>query len=315
MRMTPSRAHASSHGEEGSITVHSQGGLGNQLFIYGAGLAAAQAAGVRLRIDIGQHAARDDRPSVLERLGFPGEYVDLGFHSSAAEPIKVKIRRKASGKVRLIRGVGPPHGCTWRERVLRYDAAALCQPSGSCLSGYFQSWRYLEPVADEMRHMLERVFSARRDRLESSAATIAKSAGIVLHVRRGDYLAPEALDFHGLAGLPFYSEAVATLRRMGLGGPLFVLSDDVEGAMQELAPLGELKSLDFKSDDALDELLLMSHAPALVIANSSFSWWAAWFGDRPERPVIAPRPWFDDRTLDDRDILPPHWLSLGRRTV
>jgi hypothetical protein len=86
-------------------------------------------------------------------------------------------------------------------------------------------------------------------------------------------------------------------------------------AVRELDGLGEVHPVSCPSLDALDEMLLMSRAPALVTANSSFSWWAAWLGDRPGRPVVAPRPWFDDPSIDARDLLPPHWLTLDRRDL
>ena len=102
---------------------------------------------------------------------------------------------------------------------------------------------------------------------------------------------------------------------MGFDGPLYVVSDDLQAALRELAPLGEATVLAPTGATALDEMLLMSRAPALITANSSFSWWAAWIGDTAERPVIAPRPWFDDIAVDSRDLLRPDWLTLDRRAM
>ncbi len=303
----PTKATAP-HRAAGALTVHSMGGLGNQLFIYGAGLAAAEHAGVRLRVDIGQHAAREDRPPLLEGLGLPAEYVDLGLRETSSSLRRRLARRWPPGE-------DVPLGCTYRESGFGYDPGVLRQEPGSCLFGYFQSWRYLEPVADRLRCHLGDLVEMRRERLEAYFAPLDDPSAVVLHVRRGDYLHVGAEGYHGLAGYRFYRDALATLRRMGFDGPVHLFSDDVATARRELGGLGEIRSVDSPSLDALDEMLLMSRAPALVTANSSFSWWAAWLGDRADRPVVAPRPWFDEPSIDARDLLPPHWLTLDRRDV
>jgi hypothetical protein len=59
-------------------------------------------------------------------------------------------------------------------------------------------------------------------------------------------------------------------------------------------------------------VLILSRVDGLVIANSSFSWWAGFIGERPGRVVIAPRPWFTQTKLDTRDLLLPDWLSVDR---
>lgn len=291
----------SPHGTSDSVTVHSMGGLGNQLFIYSAGLAAARAAGVGLRVDVGQHSARTDRPPVLEALGFPAEYVDCGFDPPSANRV-----------ARLRSRVQVPRACTFRESSFRYDQRALEQRPGACLFGYFQSWRYLAEVADELRGHFARLEQERRSVLSSALARITAPGTIALHVRRGDYLAPGASAYHGLAGQRYYQEAVAVLRRLGHDGPLIVFSDDLNAAVDELEPLGGVEPVE-EHLDAVDELLVMGRSSALVTANSSFSWWAGWIGERTERPVIAPRPWFDDLQSDSRDLLLPHWLTLDRR--
>lgn len=286
---------ARGHGAPGVVTVHSMGGLGNQLFIYAAGAAAAQAAGAPLRIDVGQHAARADRPFQLELLGFPAEYV------SVTTPAGAVSRERA------------PDACDYREVDTRFDPAALQQETDRCMYGYFQSWRYVEPVAEEMRGHFTRLRQSRRVQLEVPLRRLTDPTSIVLHVRRGDYLHSGAIDFHGVARNPYYTAATDVLRRMGFTGVVYVASDDPEGAVAELSGALDVRPLSQEPLDALDEMLLMSAAPALVMANSSFSWWAAWTGDQPERPVISPRPWFDAHDVDSRDLLLPHWLTLDRR--
>ncbi|MDA9116980.1 alpha-1,2-fucosyltransferase [Pontimonas sp.] len=62
----------------------------------------------------------------------------------------------------------------------------------------------------------------------------------------------------------------------------------------------------------METMLLMSEAAALVIGNSTFSWWAAYMGQAEKRPVIYPRPWLAREDFDDRDLFYPEWIGLGR---
>lgn len=293
------------HGADGFVTVHSQGGLGNQLFIYAAGRAAAQGAGAGLRVDVGQHELRSDRPFLLVDLGLPfDEVVDLG------SPEK---RRGPNALMDGIRSV--PFACDYRESSFRYDPSALRDREGQCLFGYFQSWRYGVAVSDDIREHFDTFRATRAPLLASAAEAVREPGAIVLHVRRGDYLDPSALQFHGVASSAYYRQAVSVLRAMGFDGPLLLLSDDVSSAMAELSGLGDVRALASGGLEAVDEMLLMAEATALVTANSSFSWWGGWLGDRADRPVISPRPWFDDPANDSRDLLPPTWLTIERRDL
>ena len=55
-------------------------------------------------------------------------------------------------------------------------------------------------------------------------------------------------------------------------------------------------------------LILMSHASRVVIANSTFSWWAARI-NAENKTVIAPSTWFRGM-LAPKDLMPPEWTTI-----
>jgi hypothetical protein len=59
------------------------------------------------------------------------------------------------------------------------------------------------------------------------------------------------------------------------------------------------------------QLLLMSCCKNNIIANSSFSWWAAWFNTNMNKCVCYPKVWFGPNVQHDtRDLCPPEWTAI-----
>jgi hypothetical protein len=136
---------------------------------------------------------------------------------------------------------------------------------------------------------------------------------IGLHVRRGDYVLPAQQKLQGLATRAYYERSLSYLREMGLDGPIYLATDSPQIIREEFAGMGDFLPIDPPADaNPLEVVLILSRVDGLVIANSSFSWWAGFIGERPGRFVIAPRPWFTQSNLDTRDLLLPDWLTLDR---
>jgi len=57
---------------------------------------------------------------------------------------------------------------------------------------------------------------------------------------------------------------------------------------------------------AFIDLELMKKCKHAIIPNSTFSWWAAWLNENPEKIVIAPEPWL----FKNSNIVPDSWFKV-----
>lgn len=178
------------------------------------------------------------------------------------------------------------------------------------LHGYLQSHRYFAGLEDEIRSLF-----TLRDPLSPGAAALcaeleALPCPAAIHVRRGDYVG-HAL--HGTLGWEYYRRAIEILdAATDSAATYFVFSDDAAQARELLGDVDRVRFVDV-STSAHEDLLLMSRCRHAIVANSSFSWWAAWLNPNPEKRVVAPSAWFApelSRTRDLADLIPAAWTVV-----
>jgi hypothetical protein len=134
---------------------------------------------------------------------------------------------------------------------------------------------------------------------------------IAIQVRRGDFLEAGQLRFHGLVPNSFFEVSLAHLRSIVGRHSAVVFSDEYEVAEQLATELkGAEPYYGDEDEPPLATLGALASAEALAISNSSFGWWAGRLAS--PATVIAPRPWFIDRSTDTGDLIEDNWLQLGR---
>jgi FkbM family methyltransferase len=250
------------------------GGLGNQLFQYAAARALSLRLGTDLLLDVSALQADPLRRFYLSSFKIGGRVV------SSEEIVAADLSR-------------------YDEPFYHYDEAFKTIQPGILLGGYFQSERYFEDYSEQIREDLEPSASPSAT-FEVCAARIRASAlPVSVHVRRGDMFAnPQTSEFHGFCGADYYNRALKVIRGVLAAAPdYFVFSDDRAAAVELF---GDREGFVFVETDAncpWEDLILMSLCRHHVLANSSFSWWAAWRNARPDKLVVAPRYWVAPKTL------------------
>jgi hypothetical protein len=296
------------------------GGLGNQMFQYAAGKALAERHGVRLALDISGFRDYALRPFLLDRLLVPEAIASV--QTEPAERPEINFTRakwkgridRLLGKAGLRKLASSPN--EYREPHFHYDPAFEALGPQTTLFGYFQSERYFNSIAGNLRDW----FSPREPLGDAAAAALkrieASRLPVSVHVRRGDYLKPGTHEVHGILGESFYRQVFDGLESMiGHEAEIFIFSDDPVAAEQVLnfIPGSRLNHVRGDPERPWEDMALMARCRHHVIANSSFSWWGAWLNPSPDKIVVAPCAWFAATELHKRntiDLYPAGWILV-----
>lgn len=145
---------------------------------------------------------------------------------------------------------------------------------------------------------------------------ITQTNSVSIHVRRGDYYNNEsAFKIHGnITTKKYYENALEFIKEKVKNPVFFVFSDEFEWVKKNLyffSNYGEVHIIDWnKGFDSYIDLQLMSNCKHNIIANSSFSWWAAWLNKNKNKIVISPKKWVNNINENKIDIIPNNWIKI-----
>jgi len=177
------------------------------------------------------------------------------------------------------------------------------------LNGYFQAHQYPRSVEEHLRKEFILRDAPTGKNLEVLNQILSSEAPVSLHVRRGDY----TTIYGGRDALPmtYYQNATRAIRQHISNPTFFVFSDDIAYCRENL-PSGERYIfVDHNSQtEAHEDLRLMSSCRHHIMANSTFSWWGAWLNPSPDKIVLVPDRWLDEK-VPHTDLLPPSWRRIA----
>lgn len=286
------------------VIVGLSGGLGNQMFQYAAGRALAVRLEVPLVLDLAWFAGRKDRVYALGGYALPAS-TDL--HAPQTPAMWASLWSRATRRFSKHK-LGAP---VIREPHFQFAPHVPALRSAAYLEGYWQSPKYFDDVADQIRadfQLAEPLSATRREICDKMQAANAVS----VHVRRGDYVTnATASAHHGTCSPAWYRAAMSDMSERVANPTFFVFSDDPDWARENLPKDWPTVYVPPQSDGHdFEDLHLMALCNHHIIANSSFSWWGAWLNPSDSKQVLAPKQWFLSQTNDTRDLLPESWVRI-----
>jgi hypothetical protein len=112
----------------------------------------------------------------------------------------------------------------------------------------------------------------------------------------------------------YYEAAIQELKSRGVTwDAVWIFTDDVQFTQKEFRDFSAVNPnsviIEPPSDShSFESLLLMSKCSSLVIANSTYSWWAATLGNT-DKITVCPEKWFV-KMEDPEDLYPDSWIQV-----
>ncbi len=183
---------------------------------------------------------------------------------------------------------------------------------GLYISGYLQSPKYFFKLQQEIRDL----FKPSDDtmcKIQTKYNVLLKNKErvVIVHARRTDYLKnQDIINFHGPLSTDYYNKAINKMTNEN-EDPIFLLASDDPSfwisVINELPQLNSRNIYILDDENEINTIALLQQFQYFIIANSTFSWWAAWLSKDPKK-VIAPSKWFGPTGPQNyKDIYMPSW--------
>ena len=208
-----------------------------------------------------------------------------------------------------------------KEKGYEYNEINLTElkDQNTLLFGYFQSYKYFEQEFNticsliKLKELKLAVLNKNEYTQEFLQGTIS------LHFRVGDY--KKVQHWHPIMPYEYYEKSLLYITSNAPNDVHVLYFCEDNDILDVLTTVNRLK-LQFRKLKFIrcssklsdwEQMLLMSLCRCNVIANSSFSWWGAYFNSNDDKIVCYPATWFGEAataTHDIKDLCPPEWVKI-----
>ena len=261
------------------------GGIGNQLFQYVFGQYLRYKTGQIVYYDDSSYVSNDKlRNSELRALD-----ADTRFNNDCTFS---RYRGVQNRLLRLLFQLNPHHHFIQEfkdEIPAEFDAAHIY-----FFQGYWQDVKYYEWIKEHVSGFELRAKTVPEGLKDIESSIIGTKESVSLHVRRGDYFAPQNVGIYGVCDVDYYERALLQITKGNKEMEVFVFSDDIEWVQKNIhfsMPYTIVPNYDVPQFVYIE---LMSKCKHHIISNSPFSWWGAVINEDKEGVVFCPSRWRKD---------------------
>jgi len=280
------------------ITCNLMGGLGNQIFQIFATISFAMKSRNAFKfLDVKQ-------------LGGGSSTVRYTFWDTFFANLKPFLMKDLPSNIKVIRENGFPYNNIPMTDLILSDVM---------IYGYFQSYKYFEENYSTICRLigLGKMKDTLLSNLELSNEYLSNC--VSMHFRIGDY--KNLQHFHPLTTALYYERAVQHITDKYPNNDFTILyfceDNDIDDVLEIITLLMNKfpKHTFIRGKNILEDweqMLLMSCCHHNIIANSSFSWWSAYFNFHTDKIVCYPSVWFaETANIDTRDLCPSNWTKIS----
>ena len=241
-------------------------GLGNQLYQYAIAKHLALKNNTELKLDLTY--CRQFSPANSHAYYRLGEFnIDENFATE-----------EELSKIKLVKQKGANDG---------FVPEILNLPDNVCLQGLWMNELYFRDIRDILLKEFTLKNPLHKNSAEWKEKIISSDVSVSLHIRFGDYISTMWRNgFDGLISADFYHRCVEELKKFFPQFTIFVFSDNLSLAKRILKFDVPVEFVEGCETDA-EELYLMSLCKHNIIPKSTFSWWAAWLNQNPDKKIFS----------------------------
>lgn len=259
-------------------------GMGNQLFNYACGYAAARRDGEKLMLDTSECDNSTLRNFELDNFRLKYDARESFPNQNAFQKLYKKIRRNLKYHVIMEREV-------YLNKDKRYDVNDI-DPRvfekkrfrDKYLQGYWQHLPYFEEYLEEITAMMVPAYE-QSEQVKTLIREFETTPTCAVHVRGGDIGGP---------GEHYFKDAIERMEQEKKDLRYVVFTNDRPRAAEALTKIMGEKAgrMTYIADEGafadVDEFFLMAACQNQILSNSTYSTWAAYLNPNKEKTVIMP---------------------------
>lgn len=261
------------------------GGLGNQLFEFSFAYMVSRKVNEEITLDVSFFKNRKWPDFQLDKFNIV-KYNSICFSE------RNKLNRFLSNVYRRVKYLGYSF---YKEEDPYYSFREGIEHKKTFYNGYFANANYFNHLRNDLKAMYNANYSFNHQANEL-LSEIHNSNSVAVHFRRGDYVKIGcAIDNS------YYYRAIKDIKSAQKDLKFFVFSNDMDYAIAQIKQIDEnieLIPVDILDDPNKDvtEFCLMKECKHFIIANSTFSWWAAYLADRDDCVYVPYVKQWNERT-------------------